>query len=288
MIINHNLPAINAHRNMGIANLNGDRDLSALSSGLRINKAADDAAGLAVSEKMRSQIRGLNQASRNAQDTISFIQTAEGWLTETTSAIQRVRELSVQAANGIYTNEDRQYINKEIAQLVDEVQRISDQAEFNTWLPLNGTFSSPTATPPTDGEGGLIAHVGANANQNTRVFIGNMSAVALGLKDDANNLKVTVSSVVQANQAIIASSEALNRVNELRANLGAYQNRMEMAIQGINIAAENMQAAESRIRDTDMAMSMVDFVKNSILTQSSTSMLAQANLRPQLVLRVLG
>jgi flagellin len=298
MIINHNLSAIDAHRNIGINGLNTNRNMESLSSGLRINRAGDDAAGLAVSEKMRSQVRGLNQASKNAQDVVSFIQTAEGWLNETTSALQRVRELSIQAANGIYTQNDRNYIQAEVNQLVQEVERISQHAEFNTLSPLNGSFDEANNPEAVAGaaslmdpnEGGLVAHIGANMDQRMRVFVNNMSAKALGLAENAEefNVSVSVSSIEGANRSIATLDQALSKVNEQRANLGAYQNRLEMAVQGINVAAENIQASESRIRDTDMGKEMVDFVKNQILTQSSSSMLAQANARPQLVLRILG
>lgn len=301
MIINHNLPALDAHRNMAINTFKSDRNLESLSSGLRINRAADDAAGLAVSEKMRSQIPGLNQASRNAQDTISFLQTAEGWLSETTSAVQRVRELAVQAASGIYHSEDREFIQTEVNNLVNEIQRISEDAEFNRLSPLAGHFGNPTApnatVAPQDPNvaqlnDGLVAHIGANMDQFERLYIENMSAKALGLAEDTADpgtvIKVDVTTVETANQAISMADEALKQVTGQRSQIGAYMNRMEMAVQGINNASENLQAAESRIRDTDMATEMVDFVKNSILTQSSANMLSQANLRPQIVLRVLG
>jgi flagellin len=309
MIINHNLSAVNAHRNLMINSFNNDKNLEALSSGERINRARDDAAGLAVSEKMRSQIRGLHQAGRNAQDAISFVQTAEGHLQETTAALQRIRELSIQAANGIYTPSDRMQIQVEVSQLVSEIERISQQADFNTWRPLNGTFSKEgnLAAVDTTGAGdpnaiaaagsqtmdGLVVHIGANMDQNTRIHIGDMSARALKLAEAAQEptppkMSISVSTEKDANLTISVIDDALTTVNKQRADLGAYQNRLEMAVKGIDVAAENLQAAESRIRDTDMANQMVDFVRNSILTQSATSMLAQANIRPQLVLRVLG
>jgi len=308
MIINHNLSAVNAHRNLMVNTFNTDVTMEALSSGLRINKGRDDAAGLAVSEKMRAQIRGLHQASRNAQDGISFVQTAEGHLQETTSALQRIRELSIQAANGIYTKEDRSQIQAEVTQLIDEVQRVAEQSTFNQMKILNGRFSesgipsAPAATAPdsnavtsvADPAKGLIVHVGANADENVQFIIDDMSAQALGIgtKDTEGQRltkpTVSVETISGANQTIISMDQALEKVNKQRANLGAYQNRLEMAVKGIDVAAENIQSAESRIRDADMAKQMVEFVKNSILTQSATSMLAQANTRPQLALRILG
>jgi flagellin len=300
MIINHNLSAINAHRSLRINDLAQSRDIEKLSSGLRINRAADDAAGLAVSEKMRSQIRGLNMAARNAQDGISFIQTAEGWLNETTSALQRMRELSVQAANGIYTQTDRMYIQTEVEELVDEVDRIASTAEFNTLRMLRGAAQAlgeaETAEIPQDAliqpdHGGIWLHIGANMDQRRQIYIGNMSAAALGLSigDQASReLRISFSSPDGANQAISVFDQALFKVNRQRADMGAYQNRLESALTGINIAVENLQSSESTIRDADMANQMVDFVKNSILTQSSMAMLAQANATKQLVLRLLG
>ncbi len=300
MIINHNLSAINAHRTLSINDRAQQLDIERLSSGLRINRAADDAAGLAVSEKMRSQIRGLNQASRNAQDGISFIQTAEGWLNETTSVLQRIRELAVQAANGIYTFQDRMQIQVEINQLVDEVDRIASTAEFNKLRMLRGAAEKLTAYETSDvpkdalfqpDTGGVWIHIGANMDQRELLSIGNMSAAALGLTtgEQADRaMQITFSSADKANQAIAVLDQALFRVNRQRADMGAYQNRLEHVIQGVDIAAENLQAAESQIRDTDMALQMVNFVKDNILTQSATAMLAQANQTKQLVLRLLG
>ena len=299
MIINHNLSAIDAHRLFSINEKNMSSTMEKLNSGLRINKAADDASGLAVSEKMRSQIRGLHQASRNAQDGISFIQTAEGWLEETTSILQRIRELSVQAANGIYTHEDRMQIMVEVSQLIDEVDRIASTAEFNQLHLLHGQFASKKGAeegtvpsePLRQPEGGVWLHIGANMDQRRKVFIENMSAAALGLSQNGQTdrvLQVSFSTPDTANMAISTLDKALYLVNRQRADLGAYQNRLEHAIKGVDIAAENLQSAESIIRDSDMALEMVNFVKNQILTQSSSTMLAQANAKPQLVLRILG
>lgn len=305
MIINNNISAINAHRNLGINTDAGDNTMERLSSGMRINRGADDAAGLAVSEKMRSQIRGLTMASRNAQDGISLIQTAEGHLEQTTSALQRIRELAVQAANGVYEDSDRQQINVEVGQLVAEIQRVAEQAEFNTKTLFLGRYASEedlnnqaqtTTTPPDpaslgeSGDGpGIRIHVGANMDQFLRVHIGDMSSNALGLTGEGpDGNKADVSTVATANRTIAVVDEALYRVTKQRTDLGAVQNRIENAQRGIDVATENLTSAESRVRDTDMAQSMIEFVRDNILTQSAISMLAQANLRPQSILRVLG
>ena len=252
-----------------------------LSSGERINRAGDDASGLAVSEKMRSQIRGLNQASKNIQNGVSFIQTTEGYLTETTDILQRVRELAVQSANGIYSDEDRMQIQVEVSQLVAEVDRIASQAQFNGMNMLTGRFAQA-------GDAVMQFQIGANVDQNARVFIGTMTATALGLKGaQGGDEQISISTPDEANMTLAAVDAALTNVTKQRADLGAYQNRFEMAAKGINIAAENTQAAESRIRDTDMASEMVEFTKNSILTQAGTAMLAQANSQSQTVLSLL-
>ena len=280
MIINHNMSSLYADRVTNISNESIMKNMEKLSSGERINRAGDDASGLAVSEKMRSQIRGLNQASKNIQNGVSFIQTTEGYLGETTDILQRVRELAVQAANGIYSDEDRMQIQVEVSQLVAEVDRIASVAQFNGMNMLTGRFA----------EGGdtMQFQIGANMDQNARVYIGTMTAAALGIRgaqgDDAG---VSISSPDEANMTLGAVDAALTKVNKQRADLGAYQNRFEMAAKGVNIAAENTQAAESRIRDTDMASEMVEFTKNSILTQAGTAMLAQANNQSQTVLALL-
>lgn len=294
MIINHNLSAMNADRMMKINTFYLDKSIKKLSSGEKINSGADDAAGLAVSEKMRSQIRGLNQASRNAQDGVSLIQTAEGYLNESTAVLQRMRELSIQAANGIYTSEDRAQIQVEVDQLIDEVDRIANHAEFNKLPLLRGAFAKDPAAGGASAiyNGGLPIHVGANLDQNEKIFIGNMSATALGIaqggNDDTRESLIKVTSVSNANLAIETLDKALYTVNKQRTDIGAMQNRLEHAIKGIDNAAENLQAAESQIRDTNMANEMLNYVRYSILSQSSSSMMAQANLRPQMVLRVLG
>jgi flagellin len=260
-----------------------------LSSGLRINRAGDDASGLAVSEKMRSQIRGLNRAEKNAQDGISFIQTTEGYLQESQDIIQRLRELSVQAANGIYSDEDRMQIQVEVSSLVDEVDRIASHAQFNGMNLLTGRFARFTGENVVTAS--MWLHIGANMDQRIRMYIGTMTAQGLGLQNPNGPPHtatfISLSSPDRANMAIGLLDEALKIVNKQRADLGAYQNRLEYAMKGLAVGAENMQASESRIRDADMAEEMVKFVTHQILVQSSTAMLAQANTKPQTVLTLL-
>lgn len=285
MIINHNLSAMFAQRSRSVVTTGLDKNIEKLSSGLRINRAGDDPAGLAVSEKMRSQIRGLNQASRNAADGISFIQTTEGYLQESQDILQRLRELSVQASNGIYSSEDRMQIQVEVSQLVDELDRIASHGQFNGMNLLTGRFAREL------GENMVTAsmwfHIGANMDQRERVYIGTMTAAGLGVRASDNSF-VSLSSPENANRTIGIVDAALKTVNKQRADLGAYQNRLEHAIRGLDVGAENLQAAESRIRDTDMAHEVVRYTTNQILLQSSTAMLAQANLTPQSVLQLLG
>jgi flagellin len=281
MIINHNMSSLYADRVLNISNDSIMKNMEKLSSGERINRAGDDASGLAVSEKMRSQIRGLNQASRNISNGVSFIQTTEGYLTETTDILQRVRELAVQSANGIYSDEDRMQIQVEVSQLVAEVDRIASQAQFNGMNMLTGRFGQGS-------DAVMQFQIGANVDQNTRVFIGTMTATSLGLKGmQGGDEQITISTPEDANMTLAAVDAALTTVTKQRADLGAYQNRFEMAAKGVNIAAENTQAAESRIRDTDMASEMVEFTKNQILTQAGTAMLAQSNSQTQTVLGLL-
>ena len=282
MIINHNMSSLYAERVLGISNANIQGNIEKLASGERINKAGDDASGLAVAEKLRSQIRGLNQAGRNIENGVSFLQTTEGYLQETTDILQRVRELAIQASNGIYSDEDRMQIQVEVSQLVSEVDRVASQAQFNGMNMLTGSFGR------WDGAKTMQFHVGANVDQNVRVYIGTMTATALGLKNaNGDNEQISIATPDLANATLGAVDSALLRVTKQRADLGAYQNRFEMASKGVNVAAENMQAAESRIRDTDMAAEIVDYTKNSILTQSGTAMLAQANSQTQNVLALL-
>ncbi len=282
MIINHNLSAMFADRSLRVTNLNTEKNMEKLSSGMAINRAGDDASGLAVSEKMRSQIRGLNQASKNAANGISFIQTTEGYLQESQDIIQRLRELSVQAANGIYSNEDRMQIQVEVSQLVDEINRIASHAQFNGMNILTGRFAQ-------NGTAVMQFQVGANMDQNEKVFIGTMTAMALGLAGaQGTDEGVNIQDPEKANASIGMLDNALKIVSKQRADLGAYQNRFEMAAKGVAIAAENLQAAESRIRDTDMASEMVNYVKNQILDRAGSAMLAQANTRSQNVMTLLG
>ena len=285
MVINHNMSAIFANRQLGITGLGLNKDMEKLSSGERINRAGDDASGLAVSEKMRSQVRGLNRAAQNANNGISFIQTTEGFLQETTDIMQRIRELAVHSSNGIYSSEDRMQIQVEISALVSEVDRIASSAQFNGMNMLTGRFARPM------GENVVTAsmwfHIGSNMDQRTQVFIGTMSAVALGVREIGTDDKISLSTPEEANRAIGVIDEALKKINKQRADLGAYQNRLELTVKGLNIAAENLQASESRIRDTDMASQMVEFTKNSILQQAGTAMLAQANSQSQNVLSLL-
>ena len=256
-----------------------------LSSGQRINRAGDDASGLAVSEKMRAQIRGLNQASRNASDGISFIQTTEGYLQETTDILHRVRELAIQASNGIYTSEDRMQIQVEVSQLVDEVDRIASHAQFNGMNMLTGRFAADTGfNAPT---ASMWLHIGANMDQREKINIGTMTANSLGLRQVGTGQIMSISTPEQANRNIGVLDDALKMVNKQRADLGAYQNRLEMAIKGIDIGAENLQASESRIRDMDMATGMVEQTRNQILSQASTAMLAQAKSQSQNVMQLL-
>jgi flagellin len=285
MVINHNMSAAYANRSLKVKEGDFNLNIEKLSSGLKINKAGDDASGLGVSEKLRSQVRGLNQASRNIANGVSFIQTTEGYLQETQDILNRMRELAVQSANGIYSEEDRSMIQVEVSQLVDEVNRIASHAQFNGMNMLLGSFAAPsgTATPTAS----MWLQVGANMDQRKQLFIGTMTAAALSL-EDAQKAPVTIATPDEANRLIGSLDAALLKVSKQRADLGAYQNRFTMAIKGVDIAAENLQSAESTIRDTDMASEMVEYMKNNVLIQAGTAMLAQANTKSQSVLRLLG
>jgi flagellin len=285
MIINHNMSAIFADRQLKLNNQAMDKNMEKLSSGSRINRAGDDASGLAVSEKMRSQIRGLNQASANAANGISFIQTTEGYLQETQDIIQRLRELSVQSSNGVYTDEDRMQIQVEVSALVNEVDRIASHAQFNGMNMLTGRFARSSGQNLVTAS--MWLQIGANMDQRTRVYIGTMSSEALGIRNAGSKQILSLSSPDGANRSIGMLDSALRAINKQRADLGAYQNRLEYAVKGLDIGAENLQAAESRIRDADMATQMVDYTKNAILTQSATAMLAQANTKTRTVLQLL-
>lgn len=279
MVINHNLSAMYASRIENINSKNLQSTMEKLSSGVRINSAKDGAAELAVSEKMRSQIRGLNQASRNVENSISFIQTTEGHLQETTDILQRIRELAIQSADGIWDDESRLMIQVEVSSLVAEIDRIASTAQFNGMNMLTGRFASE----------GLKFQVGANMDQSVTAHIGTMTATALGLKGsqgEESNM-ISVSDVDSANMTLGTIDEALKNVNKQRADLGAYQNRFEMAQKGIDVAAENLTAAESRVRDTEMAGEMVNYTKNAILSQVTLAMQAQSNSNSQNVLALL-
>ncbi|MCR5046294.1 MAG: flagellin [Treponema sp.] len=285
MVINHNMSAMFAQRSQGLTDLANQKSMEKLSSGMKINRAGDDASGLAVSEKMRAQIRGLNQASQNAENGISFIQTTEGYLQETEDILQRIRELAVQSSNGIYSDEDRMQIQVEVSSLVDEVDRIASAAQFNGMNMLTGRFARPTGENVVTGS--MWFHIGANMDQRTQVYIGTMSAMALGIRNIGDESKISLQAPDDANRAIGTLDEALKKVNKQRADLGAYQNRLEKTVVGLDIGAENLQASESRIRDTDMASEMVEFTKDQVLSQAGTAMLAQANQQTQNVLSLL-
>ncbi|UTR16064.1 flagellin Hag [Salipaludibacillus sp. LMS25] len=290
MIINNNMSAMNAHRQLGINQNFQQSSMEKLSSGLRINRAGDDAAGLSISEKMRAQIRGLDQASRNSQDGISLIQTAEGALDESHSILQRMRELVVQAGNtGTNEEADLKAIQDEIGQLQEELTGIANRTEFNGKTLLNGDFDA-------DSDNSLVFQIGANATQQISVNIENMDANSLGTDDTLNIASVNVTGFV-ANAADEAGGfdetlaivdAALQQVSDQRSALGSVQNRLEHTIRNLDNSSENLQAAESRIRDVDMAKEMMEFTKNNILSQASQSMLAQANQLPQSVLQLLG
>jgi len=278
-----------ANRHVKFNDFDLTKNLEKVSSGFRINRASDDASGLAVSEKMRSQIRGLIRAEKNAEDGISLIQTAEGYLQESQDIIQRLRELAVQAANGVYSSEDRMYIQVEVSQLIDEVDRIASHAQFNGMNLLTGRFAKQGALNVVTAS--MWLHIGANMDQREQVFIGTMTSQGLRLKNPSGlphtATFISLSSPDAANSAIGTLDMALKIVNKQRADLGAYQNRLEHATKGLLVGAENLQHAESIIRDANMAEEMVQYAKNQILVQSSMAMLAQANQKPQAILQLL-
>ena len=276
MRINNNLMAMNAHRQLGINTAGQSKSLEKLSSGYRINRAGDDAAGLAISEKMRGQIRGLQQASRNAQDGISMIQTAEGALNETHDILQRMRELAVQAANDTNVDADRAAITEELSALYEEIGRIADSTEFNT-KNLIGSAA-----------GAVVLHIGSNQTQNLTVTFVDMraSGAQIGLSAGSAIISVSAGNAV-ADSLITTVNTALTNVSTERAKLGAIQNRLEHTIKNLDTGAENLQASESRIRDVDMAKEMMNFTKQNILNQAAQAMLAQANQAPQGVLQLL-
>ncbi|MEF2290712.1 flagellin Hag [Virgibacillus dokdonensis] len=268
MIINHNIAALNTHRQLSNNNGAVQNSLEKLSSGLKINKAGDDAAGLAISEKMRGQIRGLEMAQKNAQDGISLAQTAEGAMNETHAILQRMRELAVQSSNDTNTDKDRAELQKEVDQLKNALDDISTDTEFNTQKLLDGSFEA-------------TFHVGANEGQNLSLEIGDMSSEALSVNE------IDITEQGKADGAIATIQEAIDNVSSERSKIGAVQNRLQHTINNLGTSAENLTAAESRIRDVDMAKEMMNFTKNNILTQAAQSMLAQANQQPQGVLQLL-
>jgi len=279
MRINHNMSAIFASRQLQKVADRLDRTIERLSSGELINRAGDDASGLAVSEKMRTQINGLVQAEKNAQNGLSFIQVTEGSFQQLNDILQRMRVLAVQSANGIYSNADRLQTQVEVSQLIDEVDRIASSAEFNRMKMLRGEFSKKSRA------GSMFFHVGANQNQRIRVFIATVSSKAFNLVNEANR-KRTISTVAGANAMIGYVDSALDKLNRQRADLGAYYNRLENTIQALGTMYENMMAADSRIRDADMASEMVEFTKDQILVQTGAAMLAQANTKPKLIMKL--
>lgn len=285
MIINHNMSAMNGARNSKVVEGDLRTSMNKLASGMRITKAGDDASGLAVSEKMRAQIRGLRQASRNAADGVSMIQTTEGYLQATTDLIHRIRELAVQASNGIYTDEDLTYIQVEVSALVAEVDRVASHAQFNGMNLLTGRFAVENGGNQVTAS--MWLHIGANMDQRTRVHIGTMTSTALGLKEPGSDRIIDTLTNEHANNVIGVMDNALQIVNKQRADLGAYQNRLEMAIKSLDIGAENIQASESRIRDLNMAEETVKLTTSQILSQTAVAMLAQANSSTQHVLRLL-
>lgn len=279
MIINHNVTAVFANRALKFNDWSISKNIEKLSSGYRINRAGDDPAGLAVSEKLRSQVRGLKQASRNAEDAVSFIQLTEGYLQEVQDILQRVRELAIQASNGIYTPEDRMQIQVEVSSLLNEIERVATSAQYNGMRMLTGRFANPaTGGQPT---ASMWFHIGANQDQRVRSFIGTMTIKGLQLEG------VSLSTPQNSNSALAVVDQALGKISKQRADLGAYQSRFESTVKGLMVGFENMQAAESRIRDVDFAEEMIDYVKNQILIQSSTALLAQANMKPSSVLLLL-
>ena len=280
MIINHNTSAVNSHRVLKFQNWEVDHSMEKLSSGLRINRAGDDASGLAVSEKMRAQVMGLKQAERNTEDGLSLLQTSEGYLQQTTNMIHRIRVLGVQSANGIYTAEDRQMMQVEVSQLIDEVDRIASQAEFNTLKLFQGDFARSSKTSS------MWFHLGSNMHQRERVFIRTMTSSSLNMRNNDGTM-ISLSTASKANDVIGLMDEALFKVNKERANLGAYFNRLETASKGLMNAFENIQASESRIRDVDMAEEMTSFTKNQVMGQAATAMLAQANNKSQNVMQLI-
>ncbi len=285
MFIKTNISSVNTNRVMKFQEQMVNKNLRDISTGLRINVAADDASGLAVSERMTAQIKGLNRAEKNALDGVSFLQTAEGYLSQTNKIFIRIRELAIQAANGIYSSDDRVYIQVELSQLINEVDRLASYAEFNGVALLTGRFANEEigGTPTAS----MWLHVGANTDQNIRAFIGTMTAHALGVRDGNREFTISMSTPSQANQAIAVIDDGLQKIHKQMADFGGYNNRLDYVRQSLAIASENMVASRSRIRDANVAEVVSDLVKNQILSQAQTAMLAQSNQKNQSVLSLL-
>lgn len=280
MIVNFNQSAAFASRIANINDMNVQNTMNALASGKRINSAKDDASGLAVSTKMKSMIKGLNQASRNIADGSSMLNVASGYLQETTDTLQRIRELAVQSSNGIYSDEQRSMIQIEVSQLVSEIDRIASSATFNGLQLFTGRFAN--------GNEAITLHIGSQTDQQISFNLEAATSESFGLKNvQGSGESLSISSPDEANMAIATVDEALLRVSKQQALIGANQNRMEVAKKGIDIAAENMAAANSRIEDADMAEKIVELSKNQILSQSSLAMMAQSNSKNQNVLALL-
>ncbi|PJZ78741.1 flagellin [Leptospira neocaledonica] len=279
MIINHNISALRANNVLKTVNHELDKTTEKLSTGMRINRAGDDALGFAVSERMRTQIRGLAQAERNVMDGVSFIQVTEGNLEQVNNILQRLRELSIQTSNGIYSDDDRKLVQLEVDQLIEEVDRLGKTAEFNKIRPLSGAYSKDSKNP-------IQLHVGPNQNEKLEIFVDAMNAGALQL--EANGKKQTLSTPASSNAMIGILDNAIQKVNKQRSDLGAYYNRLEITAEGLQANYINMVSAESRVRDADMAEHIVDYTKNQILTKSGVAMLAQANMRPEQVVKLLS
>lgn len=271
--IYNNVEAMNAHRQLQVNSTSLSRTMERLSSGLRINRAADDAAGLAVSEQMRTKIRGMQVASRNAQDGVSLVQVADGALSGVNDMLQRMRDLAVQAANGTFTDTQRANLDAELQALMSEVNRVSSDTDFNGIKILSGSVSTAASA--------VTLQVGADASQSIAFTIATMNTTQLGVSG------IAISTANSASAAIASIDAAIVTVNQARANMGAVQNRLEQTINRLKLTAENLQAAESRIRDADMAAEMIEMTKRQILQQSGTAMLAQANQLPQSVLQLL-
>ncbi|MGJ4788674.1 flagellin [Leptospira koniambonensis] len=279
MIINHNISALRANNVLKTVNHELDKTTEKLSTGMRINRAGDDALGFSVSERMRTQIRGLAQAERNVMDGVSFIQVTEGNLEQVNNILQRLRELSIQTSNGIYSDDDRKLVQLEVDQLIEEVDRLGKSAEFNKIRPLSGAYSKDSKNP-------IQLHVGPNQNEKLEIFVDAMNAGALQLEN--NGKKQTLSTPASSNAMIGILDNAIQRVNKQRSDLGAYYNRLEITAEGLQANYINMVSAESRVRDADMAEHIVDYTKNQILTKSGVAMLAQANMRPEQVVKLLS